>query len=81
MHKYVTLRTTKALNTGWGIKLKEIRVYGTTTQASSSDDINAESASAAEQNAEGIYDLNGNRVYMTVPGQIYIIDGKKVLVK
>ena len=81
MHKYVTLRTTKALNTGWGIKLKEIRVYGTTTQASSSDDINAESASATEQSAEGIYDLNGNRVYVTVPGQIYIIDGKKVLVK
>ena len=39
-------------------------------------DINADKAKVA---VKGIYNLQGQRVRETVPGQLYIIDGKKVI--
>lgn len=59
-HRYVTLRTSKALNTGWGIKVKEMKVYGTDAKSNTQTGIEdiVEDANAAVE----YFNLNGIRV-------------------
>ena len=59
-HRYVTLRTTKALNAGWGIKVKEMKVYGTEVKSNTQTGIEdiIEDANAAVE----YFNLNGIRV-------------------
>lgn len=59
-HRYVALRTTKALNSGWGIKVKEVKLYGTPGSAgtpSGIEDLTEDAAAPVEY-----YNLNGIRV-------------------
>lgn len=63
-HQYVVLRTTAALNTGWGIKVRDLKVYGTTTLPSTPTDVkdlvidNVDNSNAPVE----FYNLNGQRV-------------------
>lgn len=61
-HRYVTLRTTEALNIGWGIKVRDLKVYGTATPPSTTgvEEIAVE-GNDSEAPVE-FYDLNGRRV-------------------
>lgn len=46
------------------------------------DQTEVENISSAENKGKGIvYDVNGRKVQNVVPGQIYIQDGKKILMK
>lgn len=61
-HRYVTLRTTEALNSGWGIKVRDLKVYGTAVPPSTTgvEEIAVE-GNDSEAPVE-FYDLNGRRV-------------------
>lgn len=67
----MTLRTTEALNTGWGIKVRDLKVYGSKAKPTSTstgvENIAADNADAPLE----YYDLNGQRVDNPAPG-IYI---------
>ena len=70
-HRYVALRTTKALNTGWGIKLRDLKVYAT-EQAPIPTGVDAVAADAADATAPvEFFDLNGRRIENPATG-IYI---------
>lgn len=61
-HRYVTLRTTEALNTGWGIKVRDLKVYGTAVPPSTTG---VEEIAVEGNDSEApieFYDLNGRRV-------------------
>lgn len=81
-HRYVTLRTSKALNAAWGIKVKELKVYGTENQPTTTG---VEAVEIDNDNAPvEYYNLNGVRVSEPAAG-IYIrrqgSNVSKVLVK
>lgn len=60
-HKYVVLRTSKALNTEWGIKVRDLKVYATT--GSPSIETGVETIVSDSENAPvEYYNLNGIRV-------------------
>lgn len=61
-HRYVTLRTTEALNTGWGIKVRDLKVYGSAVPPTTTgvEEIAVE-GNDSEAPVE-FYDLNGRRV-------------------
>ncbi len=68
-HRYVTLRTSKALNAGWGIKVKELKVYGTENEPTTTG---VEAVEIDNNNAPvEYYNLNGVRVSEPAAG-IYI---------
>lgn len=78
-HRYVTLRTTKALNTGWGIKVRDLKVYGTelnpTHVSTGVEDV------IVEDNADApveYYNLNGQRVENPAAGLYIRRQGNKV---
>lgn len=83
-YRYVSLTTSKALNTGWGIKVKEMQVYGSLTEPTSTTGIESVAVDRAPAAVEGIFTLTGVRLNTTVdqlaPG-FYIVNGSKVLVK
>lgn len=61
-HRYVTLRTTKARDAGWGIKVKDMKVYGTTQQPTVTG---VDSVTVVENNTDApveYYNLQGVRV-------------------
>ncbi len=68
-HRYVELRTSKALNTGWGIKVRDLKVYGsdkdpvTGVKAEVQDDANA---------PVEYYNLQGVRINNPAAGQLVI---------
>lgn len=59
-HRYVTLRTQEALNTDWGIKVRDMKVYGTLQKPTGIEDviIGEDDANAPVE----YYNLNGVRV-------------------
>ncbi len=75
-HRYVALRTSKALNTGWGIKVKDLKVYGTddepTTTGVEAVEIDSENAPVE------YYNLNGVRVSEPSAGIYIRRQGSKV---
>lgn len=77
-HRYVTLRTTKALNTGWGIKLRDLKVYGTLSEPSSIttgvENVTVEDTDGAVE----YYNLNGVRVENPAAGLYIRRQGNKV---
>lgn len=77
-HRYVTLRTTKALNTEWGIKLRDLKVYGTVAEPSSVttgvENVAVEDTDAAVE----YYNLNGVRVENPAAGLYIRRQGNKV---
>lgn len=77
-HRYVTLRTTKALNTGWGIKLRDLKVYGTLSGPSSIttgvENVTVEDTDGAVE----YYNLNGVRVENPAAGLYIRRQGNKV---
>ncbi len=77
-HRYVTLRTTKALNTEWGIKLRDLKVYGTVAEPSSIttgvENVAVEDPDAAVE----YYNLNGVRVENPAAGLYIRRQGNKV---
>ena len=80
-HRYVVLRTTQARNSGWGIKIKDMKVYGTYQAPTTTgvDEI------AIDENAPvEYYNLQGVRVENPANGLYIRRQGKvvtKVLVK
>lgn len=77
-HRYVTLRTSEALNTGWGIKLRDMKVYATVNKPSS-ETTGVEEVAVADENAEVIYyNLNGVRVANPENGLYIRRQGNKV---
>ncbi|MDE6320972.1 MAG: fibronectin type III domain-containing protein, partial [Muribaculaceae bacterium] len=69
-HRYVELRTSKALNTGWGIKVRDLKVYG-----SKDDPINSGVLTVGQDDANApveYYNLQGVRVYNPAAGQLVI---------
>ncbi len=84
-HRYVALRTSEALDTGWGIKLRDLKVYGSEAKPSSTTTgvenvVVEDSADAAVE----YYNLSGLRVAEPSTG-IYIRrqgnKASKVLIK
>lgn len=71
-HRYVTLRTSAALNTDWGIKLRDLKVYGSEAKPSSTttgvENVVVEDSA---DDAVEYYNLNGLRVAEPSTG-IYI---------
>lgn len=70
-HRYVALRTSQALNAGWGIKVKDMKVYGT-YQAPSTvgvEDVVVEDANAPAE----YFNLQGVRVAQPEAGNLYIV--------
>ncbi|MDE6206268.1 MAG: fibronectin type III domain-containing protein [Muribaculaceae bacterium] len=66
-HRYVALRTSKALNTGWGIKLRDLKVYATEHSVPTGmTDITVDSDAKVEY-----FDLNGRSIANPATG-IYI---------
>lgn len=75
-HRYVALRTTKALNTAWGIKVKEMKVYGTENEPSTTG---VEAVEIDNENAPvEYYNLNGVRVSEPAAGIYIRRQGSKV---
>lgn len=71
-HRYVALRTQEAVNAGWGIKLKELQVYGSTEKPGGTSTIlNSISVDNDEDAPVEYYNLNGVRVENPAAG-IYI---------
>lgn len=68
-HQYVVLRTTEALNTGWGIKVKDMKVYGTVAPPTTTG---VETVVVEDENAPvEYYNMQGVRVNNPANG-IYI---------
>ncbi len=72
--RYVTLNTTKAFNSGWGIKLKELRVMGQKSMTQTGiEAINVDSAAPARY-----FRLDGVEVSGQLPAGIYVkLQGNK----
>ena len=76
-HRYVALRTSEALNTGWGIKVRDLKVYGSKTNpvvSTGVEEIDADNSDAPVE----IYNLNGQRVVNPEQGIYILRQGKKV---
>lgn len=71
-HRYVTLRTTKALNTDWGIKLRDLKVYGTATPPSSLSGVENIAVSDDTDAPAEYFDLSGRRIAAPDRG-LYIV--------
>lgn len=70
-HRYVELRTTKALNTGWGIKVRDLKVYGSDqdpTQTGVQSTLGQDDANAPVE----YYNLQGVRINNPAAGQLVI---------
>lgn len=62
-HKYVTLRTQKALNSGWGIKVRDLKLYATDDKPTTGVESIAIDNNLTDSTAPvEYYDLNGRRV-------------------
>lgn len=77
-HRYVTLRTQKAFNTGYGIKLRNLAVHATDEKPSSTQTgVENVIVDNSEAPAE-YYDLNGRRVANPSNGFYILRQGNKV---
>ncbi|MCM1066060.1 MAG: hypothetical protein NC418_00620 [Muribaculaceae bacterium] len=77
-HRYVTLRTSKALNAGWGIKLRDMKVYASESLPSHTT-TGVENVAAADADAPAeYYTLGGVRVLNPTPGLYICRRGAKV---
>ncbi|MDO4319131.1 MAG: discoidin domain-containing protein [Bacteroidales bacterium] len=83
--RYVTLNTTKAFDSGWGIKLKEMRVMGTVAPTVGVEDVAVDTDTVVN-----VYTLQGVCVLRGVnpaeaadclPAGVYIMGTRKVVVK
>jgi len=62
-HRYVTLRTQEAYNDDWGIKVRDIKVYGTvTTPSATTTGVEGITVNNDEDASVEYYNLNGIRV-------------------
>lgn len=81
-HRYVTFRSTEALNSGWGIKIKDMKVYGTDAVPSTTG---VDEIATTDDNAPvEYYNLQGVRVANPTNGLYIRRQGNtatKVLVK
>lgn len=77
-HRYVTLRTSQALNTDWGIKLRDLKVYGSATAPSSTTTGVENIAVDGSDEAVEYYNLNGVRVDNPAAGLYIRRQGKNV---
>lgn len=73
--RYITLATSKAFNPAWGIKLKELRVFGTPTQDTPTGIENIDCESSAEAR---YFRLDGTEVNAeNLPAGVYVkLQGK-----
>lgn len=70
-HQYVELRTSKAFNTGWGIKVRDLKVYGSKqdpTQSGVETTLGEDDANAPVE----YYNLQGVRINNPAAGQLVI---------
>ena len=79
-HRFVTLRTSKALNSGWGIKLRDLKVYGNEDKPSTGvENVTVDNDAPVEY-----FNLNGQRVNNPAGGVFIRRQGNnvsKVIVK
>lgn len=84
--RYVTLNTTKAFNTGWGIKLKEMHIMGNDAEVSGVEDVAVadQDAPVNVYNMQGVCLMRGVTVAEAcsqLPAGLYIMGGRKIAVK
>ena len=86
-HRYVALRTSEALNNEWGIKLRDLKVYGSENEPTSKTTTGVEEIVVDNNDASApveYYNLNGQRVINPAAGLYIRRQGNavtKVLVK
>lgn len=72
-HRYVTLRTTQALNTGWGIKVRDLKVYAVEAETVGIENIETSSDAPARYFRLDGVEAAGN----LVPGLYIKVQGSK----
>lgn len=83
--RYVTLNTTKALNAGWGMKLKEMYIKGVPAPTVGVEDVAVDAEAPVNvYTLQGVCVLRGvtvDEATATLPAGIYLMGNRKVVVK
>lgn len=83
--RYVTLNTSKALNAGWGMKLKEMYIKGVPAPTVGVEDVAVDAEAPVNvYTLQGVCVLRGvtvDEAAATLPAGIYLMGNRKVVVK